>query len=66
MIKSPYQKYQQAQAQTASKPKLLIMLYDGAIRFVKAGIEGIEEKIIKKLTITFVKHKRLYMNSFHH
>ncbi len=44
MIQSPYQKYQQAQTQTASKPKLLIMLYDGAIRFVKAGMEGIEEK----------------------
>lgn len=38
---SPYHKYQQTQAATASKPKLLIMLYDGAIRFVKAGIEGI-------------------------
>ena len=44
MIKSPYQKYQQTQAQTASKPKLLIMLYDGAVRFVRAGIEGIREK----------------------
>ncbi|NGZ76117.1 flagellar export chaperone FliS [Saccharibacillus alkalitolerans] len=44
MIYSPYQKYQQTQAQTASKPKLLIMLYDGAIRFVKAGIDGIAER----------------------
>ncbi|MNI34418.1 Flagellar protein FliS [compost metagenome] len=48
MINSPYQKYQQAQAQTASKPKLLIMLYDGAIRFVKAGMEGITEKNYEK------------------
>lgn len=48
MINSPYQKYQQAQAQTASKPKLLIMLYDGAIRFVKSGIEGIEQKNYEK------------------
>ncbi|OWR27597.1 flagellar export chaperone FliS [Saccharibacillus sp. O23] len=48
MIYSPYQKYQQAQAQTASKSKLLIMLYDGAIRFVKAGIEGIEERNYEK------------------
>ncbi|MBQ4900016.1 flagellar export chaperone FliS [Paenibacillus sp. Marseille-P2973] len=44
MVYSPYQKYQQAQAQTASKPKLLIMLYEGAIRFTKAGIEGIESR----------------------
>ncbi|MEN1989190.1 flagellar export chaperone FliS [Paenibacillus hubeiensis] len=43
MINSAYQKYQQAQAQTASKPKLLIMMYDGAIRFVQGGIEGINE-----------------------
>lgn len=48
MITSPYQKYQQAQAQTASKPKLLIMLYDGAIRFVGLGIEGVEEGNIEK------------------
>ncbi|MBW4081662.1 flagellar export chaperone FliS [Paenibacillus sp. S150] len=48
MINSPYQKYQQAQAQTASKPKLLIMLYDGAIRFIKAGMEGISHKDYEK------------------
>lgn len=48
MINSPYQKYQQVQAQTASKPKLLIMLYDGAIRYVRSGIEGIEERDIEK------------------
>ncbi len=47
MIYSPHQKYQQAQAQTASKPKLLIMLYDGAIRFVKAGIDGIATKNVE-------------------
>ncbi|WP_438493037.1 flagellar export chaperone FliS [Paenibacillus sp. IHBB 3054] len=48
MINSPYQKYQQAQAQTASKPKLLIMLYDGAIRFVKLGMDGISQKDYEK------------------
>lgn len=44
MIYSPYQKYQQTQAQTASKPKLLMMLYDGVLRFIRSGIEGIETK----------------------
>lgn len=48
MINAPYQKYQQIQAQTASKSKLLIMLYDGAIRFVRAGVEGIEEHNYEK------------------
>ena len=55
MINSPYQKYQQAQAQTASKPKLLIMLYDGAIRFVKSGIEGIEQRDYEKANNSLCK-----------
>jgi len=55
LIKSPYQKYQQTQAQTASKPKLLIMLYDGAIRFVRAGIEGIEERDYGKANTNLCK-----------
>jgi flagellar protein FliS len=44
LINSPYQKYQQTQLQTASKPQLLLMLYEGAIRFLRLGISGIEEK----------------------
>lgn len=48
MINTPYQKYQQVQAQTASKSKLLMMLYDGGIRFVRAGIEGINEQNYEK------------------
>lgn len=48
MITSPYQKYQQTQLQTASPAQLLLMLYDGAIRFVKFGIEGIEDRNIEK------------------
>ncbi|WP_422658576.1 flagellar export chaperone FliS [Paenibacillus sp. EC2-1] len=55
MINSPYQKYQQVQTQTASKPKLLIMLYDGAIRFVRSGIEGIEEQNIEKTNTNLCK-----------
>ncbi|MEK3883891.1 flagellar export chaperone FliS [Paenibacillus sp. PL2-23] len=42
MMKSPYQIYQQSSVQTASGGQLIIMLYEGAIRFAKAGIEGIQ------------------------
>ncbi|UYO05197.1 flagellar export chaperone FliS [Paenibacillus sp. PSB04] len=48
MINSPYQKYQQTQLQTASPAQLLLMLYDGAIRFVRLGIAGIEEQDYEK------------------
>jgi flagellar secretion chaperone FliS len=44
LINSPYQKYQQTQLQTAPPAQLLLMLYDGAIRFIKTGISGIEER----------------------
>lgn len=44
MISNPYQKYQQSSVQTAPPGQLLVMLYDGAIRFTKSGIEGIESK----------------------
>lgn len=36
--------YQQASVQTANGGKLVIMLFEGAIRFTKAGIEGIQNR----------------------
>ncbi|ASS67228.1 MULTISPECIES: flagellar export chaperone FliS [unclassified Paenibacillus] len=44
MIQSPYQKYQQLSAQTATPIQLVLMLYDGAIRFTKQGIMGVEQR----------------------
>ncbi|NBD26709.1 flagellar export chaperone FliS [Paenibacillus glycinis] len=41
---TPQQKYQQLSAQTATPIQLVLMLYDGAIRFSKQGIEGIEQR----------------------
>jgi len=34
--------YQMNSVQTATPGNLVVMLYDGAIRFIKAGIDGIE------------------------
>jgi flagellar protein FliS len=59
LIQSPYQKYQQAQAQTASKPKLLIMLYDGAIRFTRAGADGILDKDFGKANYNLCKSQAI-------
>lgn len=42
MTNSPYQIYKQASVQTAGPEQLIIMLYDGAIRFIKAGISGVQ------------------------
>lgn len=44
MFNSPYQIYKQSSVQTANGGQLIIMLYEGAIRFTKAGIDGIQTK----------------------
>jgi len=41
-------KYLETTVQTASPAQLLLMLYDGAIRFCKLGIEGIKEDDVEK------------------
>lgn len=40
--------YQSNSVNTASREKLLIMLLDGLVKFVRQGVIGIEEKNIKK------------------
>lgn len=44
MIANPYQTYQESQLETASQGKLLLMLYDGAIRFLTQANQALEQK----------------------
>lgn len=60
---SPYQKYQQNTVQTASPAQLLLKLYDGAIRFVRLGIEGIQQKDIEKTSLNLNKAQSI-INEF--
>ncbi|MCM3134950.1 flagellar protein FliS [Paenibacillus polysaccharolyticus] len=55
MIKSPYEKYKQNSVQTSTPGQLVIMLYDGAIRFVKAGLDGIQTKDYYKANVNLGK-----------
>ena len=48
MVTNPYQKYQQQSIMTASQEELLIMLYNGCIRFIKQGIQAIEDKDVPR------------------
>lgn len=45
-MKNAYQKYKQTSVQSASREKLLLMLYEGAIRFMKQAHGAIEKKDI--------------------
>jgi flagellar protein FliS len=55
LITSPHQKYQQTQLHTAPPAQLLLMLYDGAIRFSRVGISAIQEKNYEKANINLCK-----------
>ncbi len=45
-MKNAYQKYKNTSIQSASREKLLLMMYEGAIKYVKMGIIACEEKKI--------------------
>lgn len=53
--------YQQNSVNTASKEKLLLMLYDGLVKFIKQGITGIEEKDIEKTNENIVKAQSIIL-----
>ena len=38
--KSPYDKYKQTEINTANQGKLIVMLYDGAIKFLNIALEN--------------------------
>ena len=42
-MKSGFQKYKTASVQSANKEKILLLLYEGAIRFVKRSMQAIDE-----------------------
>ncbi|MGM1050434.1 flagellar export chaperone FliS [Paenibacillus sp. N3/727] len=48
MIASPYDKYRQSSVQTSTPAQLLLMTYDGAIRFVRGGLDGLREQDYQK------------------
>lgn len=45
-MSNPYQKYKTTSVQSASREKILLMLYEGAIKFTKLAIKACEEKKI--------------------
>ncbi len=45
-MKAAYQKYKTTSVQSASKEKILLMLYEAAIRFTKQAVQAAEDKRI--------------------
>ena len=53
--------YQAMQVLSAKPEKLILMLYDGALRFMKTGIEGIEEKNLEKAHNNLIRAQRIFI-----
>jgi len=45
-MSNPYRKYKETQVVSASREKLLLMMYEGAIKFTKLAIKAAEDKNI--------------------
>ncbi|GIV16300.1 MAG: flagellar protein FliS [Armatimonadota bacterium] len=58
-LTSPYDVYQRAQVDTASPAKLVVMLYDGAIRFLKQGQTAMQQGNREKQNHCLVRAQRI-------
>ena len=60
---NPYLKqYRQTQIDTAPKEQILLMLYDGAVRFLNQAKAGFAEKNIEKIHNNIVKVQNIIQN----
>jgi flagellar protein FliS len=48
MSNAAHKKYKTTSIQSASREKILLMLYEGAIKFIKLAIQGVEKKNVKE------------------
>ncbi|WP_027339040.1 flagellar export chaperone FliS [Halonatronum saccharophilum] len=55
LANNPYQKYKSTKYETASPEKLLLMLYEGGIRFAKRGKIAMEKKDIQEVNKSLQK-----------
>jgi flagellar secretion chaperone FliS len=58
-VSNPYAQYQSNQVTTAGPDKLLLMAYDGAIRFAKIGCEKIKAGILDEKSINIGKSQAI-------
>lgn len=54
-----YQQYQRAQIETASPTRLIVLLYDGAIRFCSLAVEAIEKRDLEGQNVYLIKAQRI-------
>ena len=58
-LKNAAERYQHNTVQTASPAKIILMLYEGAIKFCNIGLDGIREKDIQKANTNIQKAEKI-------
>ncbi|MGD7053013.1 flagellar export chaperone FliS [Sutcliffiella horikoshii] len=58
-MKNPYQAYQQNSVNTATPGELTMMLYNGAIKFMKLAKKGMEDKDIEMKNTNLIKAQKI-------
>ena len=61
IVKNPYAAYANNKVMTASPGDLILMLYDGAIKFCNIAIMGIEENDIEKAHNNIIKVENIVL-----
>jgi len=61
-LHNPYQKYQQNSVMSASPEELTQMLYSGGVRFIRQGIEYIENGEVENAHNVIVKAQEIYIH----
>lgn len=59
---NPYQQYQQNAVMGAGRGELTLMLYNGAVKFIKQGIKFIEEKDIEGVHNAVVRAQEIILH----
>src|SRR5262245_44987318 len=54
-----HRQYQQAQIETASPTRLVVLLYDGAIRFCSLALEAMQAKELETQNTNLIKAQRI-------
>lgn len=61
MNSNPYQQYQKQSVMTASPADLLLMLYNGCIKFIKLARQAIEDKDVQKSHNNLIKAQNIIL-----
>ena len=59
MALNPYQQYRATKVETAGSVDLIVMLYQGAVRFIRTGLEALDRRDFKAVNENFIKAQNI-------